>query len=355
MDRESTLSAIVRAGRLWSDPDYPPRAQAVAKTLEVDNRFTLESITFAVNQQVNELRKEKLEKWSEGSATIGGRTIGALVSGNVPFVGLQDFIAVLLLGGSYRAALSSKSPFLLPAFAETISEYSSIKSSFVDGANTERLEKLVETCDALIASGSERTLALVRERCIARAVKHVLFRKSTFSVAVLTGDETIDELEGLAEDAFLHDGLGCRSVAILFAPKNLPVDGFLESAIRFRSVFPAHPDTAKELKTHIALLEATKSPCAYPDDRSFLVSKGEADVFGPGHVRWVTYNDVDVPYKWIEENRERLQLVVAGKGPGDRLMHIVPVVKPGSGQRPSLNWSPDGNSVVEFLSRLGEV
>src|SRR5690606_4634308 len=92
------VDAVVRAAEPWRDPDYEPRARAVEETLQAENSFTTEAIAFAVNQQMSLLTEEHLRMWISGRFTQAPLQVGVLNAGNVPLVGLQDFLAVLLTG-----------------------------------------------------------------------------------------------------------------------------------------------------------------------------------------------------------------------------------------------------------------
>ena len=47
----------------------------------------------------------------------------------------------------------------------------------------------------------------------------ILIRKNRNGVAVLSGNESKEELAGLAQDITQYFGLGCRSIAKLYLPK----------------------------------------------------------------------------------------------------------------------------------------
>lgn len=334
------------------DPDYPSRSEAVARTLECDNRFTLESITFALNQQLHQLTPERIAAWIPETISWDNLRVGVVGAGNIPFVDFADYLAVVAGGGNYVGAPSSRSPFLLKAFSETAASLCEIEAEFNPGSAHEKLERVLESADVVIATGTAETGELITSAATNKGIQSILLRKPSYSIALLDGKESASEMEALAEDVFLHDGLGCRSVATIFAPESMSVDSFLEAANNFRSVFPAHDATRDSLKQTISLLEATRFPCAYPDDRSFLVSRGEPGVFGAGHVRWSPYSELDSVMAWLAENEESLQLVVTGERlASTKLTGRSDLVRLGYGQRPELEWMADGLSTVDFLKR----
>ena len=117
---DTIIDAIARVAEAWQDPDYEPRAEVVAQTLEAPNRFTEEALAFAVNQQMSLLTPEAMKTWIKGRRATHSRLVGVLNAGNIPLVGLQDFLAVVLTGHQYLGSVSSKSPVLLPAFVTEV-------------------------------------------------------------------------------------------------------------------------------------------------------------------------------------------------------------------------------------------
>lgn len=346
----------------WSDPDHPPRARAVEATLDLDNRFTEEAIAFAVNQQMSLLTPDALERWQKklGDGETGTehhsaqRVVGVLNPGNIPMVELQDLVAVLLAGFAWRGTVSSRSPALLPAFLEEL-------RTVADGAvpvdaRISTLSDILDEAWALIASGSDDTLADVSSRAVAAGipVTRQWMRGHRFSIAILDGGEDEEELLDVAEDALLHEGLGCRSTALLFVPATQGPDGVLDAFATFRGTFPAHPSTAGSLKMQQAFLEALDVPHAWADGMAFLMSRGEAEVQQPGHIRWVPYTSPVGVAEWVDKHRHTLQAVYARRERTDVWSERlgVPVDPLGTAQRPGLDWNPDGRSHADFFRVL---
>ena len=340
-----SLEALVRVASRWSDPDYPARALATESTLQLDNRFTEESIAFAVNQQMNLLRKEDLTRWAATLNTTKSACVGVLNPGNIPLVELQDFIAVVLSGHSYLGAVSSKSSFLFPAFVDDLKrEYPELRADLVSQ------DVLFSQASRIIAAGTDETMALVAEKALQGGLKpeDCWLRGHRYSVAVLDGTENEDVLLDLAEDALMHEGMGCRSVAIVFAPENMPIDGVLDGFSAHRSLSPAHPATVGSLKLQEAYLSAIGAPHAFDDDYQFLISRGTPDVQTPGHVRWVPYSSITEPTEFIAAHMHSIQCVFSSA----ELVSNHPGWEPiGQAQRPALDWHPDGKSHVSFLRR----
>lgn len=347
--QRARIDALADVAAAWRDPDHPPRAEAVAATLEAPNRFTEPAIAFAINQQMDQLTPAAMSEWAAGRWAPTPHTVGVLNAGNVPLVGLQDLAAVLLTGHAYLGSVSSKSPHLLPAFVDALrARAPSVPAEFAAA------EALFERASALIATGQDDTIAWGADQCAAHGIAPArrLLRGHRYSVAVIDGDESDDDREDLAEDALLHEGYGCRNVAIIWAPRDLPPDPYLDAMALFRGLFPVHPEVPGTLQMQQAFLEATDQSHAYGEGLEFLVSRGAPEPQRPGHVRWAEYDDLKAVCEWIDAHSDRIQLATARPALADRLDLPVPVVPLGQAQRPPLDWRPDGVDTVAFLARL---
>ncbi|NNE71305.1 MAG: hypothetical protein HKN29_13200 [Rhodothermales bacterium] len=337
--------AIAEAARLWQDPDYPARKRAVRQTLAESNRFTEGALAFAVNQQMSLLTEDSLAAWLGTEAVANPIHVGVIEAGNVPFAGLQDYLAVVGVGHRFLGAVSRRSPWLLPAFADEVAEQGGPGSHFVDN------DAVVDVSDALIASGTDETIATLESACEEADIPSLL-RGNRYSVAVLDGGETEEDRLGLAEDALLHEGLGCRNVALVFAPKDLDADPYFEALSVFRGTLQAHPDTSGSLKMQQAFLAAVKAPHAYGEGLVYLVSRGEAEVQSPAHIRWVPYSELAEVSEWLAGHADEMQLIAARVAVREQLAIPVEMVDLGEAQRPPLDWKPDGVDTVAFLRGL---
>lgn len=357
MDQSLYITALVETAEAWSALDYNIRREAELLSLDAQNRFTEEALVFAINQQMSQLTADGLKSWIPDVASES-KTIGVLNPGNIPFVGLQDFIAVTLSGHQYAGTVSSKSPALLPAFVNDLKNRLEKYASFENGFKPEFIsfEDLLICADAIIASGSDETIKIVEDACSENGIKKNcrLLRRNRFSIAVLSGAESAAELESIAEDALLHEGLGCRNVSIIWAPESATPDALLNAMAEFRAAFPVHPDTAGSLKMTQAYMRAVDQPHGYGDNMEFLVSKGEAEIQMPGHIRWVEYTNLADVKHWMDTHQSHLQLVVCSAPIADKLgiSDYISHVLPGFAQRPELSWCPDKVSIPEFLTRL---
>ena len=340
---QNVIGILVEAAGKWLDPEYPVREDAIERSLEADNRFTEAAVNFAVNQQMSLLTEGALTAWQQDLGWKAQEQVAVLNPGNIPFVEIQDLVAVLLSGRSYRGTVSSKSPALLPAFVSDLLELADwLPADLMDW------EEAIGGADRVIASGSDETMDVIRKTAEEEGLspEQCWLRGHRFSVAVLNGQESQDDLVDLAEDALLHEGAGCRNVQIVFAPESMDIDSVLDAMATFRGMFEAHERTSGRLKMQQALLEAVGHPHAWADGHHFLISRGEAEAQGMAHIRWVPYTDRSEADNWIRRHADSLQAVFS-------LMQLpglgVERYPLGTAQRPALDWAPDGKTHVQVL------
>ena len=345
----SLITALSKAAHMWSDPSQPCRREAVQATLTASNSFTEEALEFAIDQQMSEVTESALINWIGGRSPKHVHQVGVINAGNVPLVGLQDLLAVLLCGHSYVGVLSSKSPYLLPAFVQTVRDQGvDLGVSFVDR------EAVWGQVQAIMATGSDATIAQINSLATIKGLspQKCLFRSNRYGVSILDGLETDHDLDDLALDVLLHEGMGCRNVALVFAPAGLEPDQCLEHLARVRGVFPAHPSTPGRLEMQRAYLAAVEQPHAYGDGLEFLVSKGSPEVQVPGHVRWVEYEDLGEAIRFVEAMYSEVQCVVARDKLCEKLPEAWDTQPLGATQRPALAWKPDERDTIDFLCNL---
>ncbi|MDE2828174.1 MAG: hypothetical protein OXL40_12870 [Bacteroidota bacterium] len=341
---------MVQTARAWMSPTYEQlRSNVVKKTLSASNTFTEEAIEFAIDQQMDGITEAALTAWI-GQRKIKGRCrVGVINAGNVPLVGLQDLLAVLVCGHSYVGVLSSKSPYLLPAFVNTLLDQGAdINAKFVDR------DEMWGKADAVIATGSNEAIAQIKVLASRHRLMpdRCLFRGNRYGIAILNGFESETDLDGLALDVLLHEGMGCRNVALILVPAGLEPDNCLKHFAEMRGVFPAHPSTSGKLSMQQAYLAATGQPHAYGDGLEFLLSKGTPEIQAPGHVRWVEYRDQDELVAVIEALCDEIQCIVAHEELLEQLPSSWNVGSFGSTQTPALDWRPDERDTIEFLCGL---
>ncbi|XCF05705.1 acyl-CoA reductase [Tamlana crocina] len=192
--------------------------------------FTPENMRFAINGWAESLTEKNLTNWLKlyDFGKVEPKTIAIIMAGNIPLVGFHDFLSVLISGHKVLVKQSSNDKHLLPFLAKYL--------EFVDPQFKGKInftENRVENFDAVIATGSNNTARYFEYYFKG---KPSIIRNNRNSVAVLTGNETSEDLKNLSEDIFRYYGLGCRNVSKLFVPKGYKFDAFFESIYHWHPI-----------------------------------------------------------------------------------------------------------------------
>ncbi len=137
--------------------------------------------------------------------------VAVFMAGNVPFVGFHDLLSVFLAGDIPLIKFSSRDTILMKAWIEEWKTLASIPPTAIGYWQTE------SNPDFYIATGSDNTSRY--SEFIFRG-KPGIIRRNRFSVALLSGNETTLDFEGLSKDIFLYNGMGCRNVSHILVPQH---------------------------------------------------------------------------------------------------------------------------------------
>lgn len=215
MDLENRIRLMVELGEYMQSGDARWEA-AKTRTFQHNAWFIPDFIDLAVKQIVNNyLQQHLLEKWVQDynfpTREPAPQKIGLVMAGNIPLVGFHDFLSCFISGHRQFIKLSSKDLWLFPVILEFLNKTNP------DFAGLAETASLLRGMDAYIATGSNNS---------ARYFDYYfgnypsLIRRNKTSIALLDGNETVEELEKLADDVFLYFGLGCRNVTQIRVPEN---------------------------------------------------------------------------------------------------------------------------------------
>lgn len=201
------------------------------KLAEIHNGwFTKTNIIFSLNSWANALTQSNIIHWLKPYKikNVTPKKVAVIMAGNIPLVGFHDFLSVLITGHHLLIKQSSNDKHILPYLAKYL-EY--VAPSFKDKItfNTDKLENF----DAVIATGSNNT-ARYFEYYFKN--KPSIIRRNRNSIAVLTGNESFEDLKELSEDIFRYYGLGCRNVSKLFVPKGYDFKLFFEAIYHWSAI-----------------------------------------------------------------------------------------------------------------------
>ena len=253
------------------------------------------------------------------------------MAGNIPLVGFHDFLSALITGNKVLVKLSSNDNILLPFIAEYLIEAEpSLKDqiSFPEGK--------LENFDVVIATGSDNTSRYFEYYFGKRPN---IIRKNRNSVAILTGNETSDELTALGEDIFRYYGLGCRSVSKLFVAKDYDFEAFFKALYPFNAIIEQHKYANNyDYNKAVYLMSLYKIL-----ENGFLMLKEDKNYASPiATVFYEFYDSLEELKIRLSKDRNQIQCLVANGFMADE----VPF---GQTQKPSLTDYADNIDTVDFL------
>lgn len=295
--------------------------------------FTPMFVTTASQNIATEfLQKEVLENWANKysieSKVANPQKVGIVMAGNIPLVGFHDFLCVFISGNIAVMKTSSKDNVLIKQLIEKIIEWDA------DAANYLQFAEMLKDCDAYIATGSNNSSRYF-EYYFAK-YPHII-RKNRTSVAILTGKETTDELEKLADDVYYYFGLGCRNVTKIYVPVDYDFVPLIEAFNKYQQLADHHK-YKNNYDYNLALHMLNK--VYYMTNGSILLIENK-NLFSP--ISQLNYEFYTLEEEVINSLKDNPELqCITGKN------HI----SFGAAQCPSVNDYADGVDTMSFLTSL---
>jgi len=298
--------------------------------------FTPEQVHHAITQWAQALTPQNLDNWLNqyNLEATEPKTVALILAGNIPLVGFHDFLSVLVTGHKALVKLSSNDKYLLPFLAKY---FIAVEPGFADRITF--TEEKLEAFDAVIATGSNNTARYFEYYF--KSKPHII-RKNRNSVAVLTGNETHEELVGLGEDIFRYFGLGCRNVSKLFVPAGYDFKAFFEAMYTYKDViFYEKYANNYDYNKAVFLMSDFKLL-----DNEFLTIKEDKSYASPiSSVFYEYYDSLEVLQERLDAEREQIQCIVGGK----TINNSIPF---GITQQPGLLDYADNVDTISFLSKI---
>ena len=298
--------------------------------------FTFESIDSAFAGLQLFLQEDRLKQWTAGYGLQPeqARRVGLVMAGNIPMVGFHDFLSVLISGHHVLAKTSHQDPVLIPWLAEQLVRIAPEFGPAVTFA--ERLNGM----EAVIATGSNNSSRYFDYYF--SKYPHII-RKNRTSVAVLSGQESAEELAALGRDIFAYFGLGCRNVSKFLVPPHYDFKPLLDALQPFAPVLDHHK-YSNNYDYYKSIYLVNQEPHL---DTGFLLLKEEEAFASPlSVVYYQTYRDEAELALLLAAHREQIQCTVAA---GSALPDALP---PGQTQEPELWDYADGVDTLAFLDNL---
>ncbi|RYZ22467.1 MAG: acyl-CoA reductase [Chitinophagaceae bacterium] len=256
------------------------------------------------------------------------KKVGLVMAGNIPLVGFHDLLCTFLSGHYAWMKPSSKDTVLITHIVEWLLRERPDAAPYLVIA-----ERLVG-CDAYIATGSDNS-ARYFEHYFAK-YPHII-RKNRTSMAILTGEETPEELEKLADDICQYFGLGCRNVTALRVPENYDFEPLVRALDKYKAL-EHHNKFRNNYDYNLAVHIINNH--YYMTNGTVLLLEAESPFAPISQVHFQFYKSAAEAEKALLE-RSDIQCIV-GRGQ-------VPF---GGAQCPALDTFADGVDTLRFLLSL---
>ncbi len=244
-------------------------------------------------------------------------------------------LCVLATGHRILAKPSSKDDRLIRKVAEVL--------SIIDpslGARITFTDERLSGLDAVIATGSNNSARYFEYYF--RDIPHII-RKNRNGVAVITGEETEEELAGIGEDIFTYFGLGCRNVTKIYLPEAYDLKILMGAMDAFVHLAEHHKYINNvDYYRSIYLMNQQK----FLDNGVLLLKEDSAIASPVGVVFYERYSEIGAVDQQLKVRQEEIQCVVSISP------EINKSIPPGTSQQP-MPWDyADGVDTISFLKQL---
>lgn len=342
---------ITQAVKNWLDPQNQDLQRAVEKTIS-EGLFSAEDIQHQLSVLRGNVEKGEIEEWVNKAGLTDemnakGKKALCLHAGNLPLVGFQTALGVILSGADYYGKLSRKDPHLLSSFLKEMQQ-AGLEQEISFSTELDSFEHL--KADTVVFAGSENSVPDVkqeiRKRNAARSNATYLIRTAKFSIAFLN-EWNKKVKEELVEAMLRYGGKGCRSVAVVVADLGLDeVKEELRASIQnFLKENPQHQKPPPELKYQFAYNKGIQRNQLWFED--FLIQETDE------------LPETDFTVNWVKGDQERVRALrmkfgeivqsVYTKGSEIDGLETEPLTQ---AQWPPLYWKPDGVDVIRELINL---
>jgi hypothetical protein len=244
------------------------------------------------------------------------------MAGNIPLVGFFDLMCALICGHSVAIKPSSKDRALMEYVCRTLNDID-------PQINIAQYDPEADY-DKIIATGGDSAARHFSQRY---ATTPSLIRGSRHSAALLDGNESKAELEGLYHDIFSYSGMGCRNISLLLLP-----EGYTPPIVvpKMNEMFYGN------YLHHRAML--TMQGATFNDHGGALTVEQDSFSDALSIINIMRYRTIEQAEEWLKTHDEQLQCVVSHCSLHPRCVAF------GRAQYPTLTDYADGIDVIKFLT-----
>lgn len=335
MELHNRIETLVRLGQYISE--NPESLQHAVRLAGIKNHwFTNENCYRALNAVATQmLHPEKLNSWisNYNLKDIQSKNVGIIAAGNIPLVSFHDILSVLISGHKLLLKTSDRDQILIPHLLQKLQEFDPQWTDYIS------IDQRWTEQDAVIATGSNNS-GRYFEYYFGKN-PHII-RKNRHSVAVLTGNESQEELYQLGKDVFEYFGLGCRNVSLLWLPEEYRFENLIQAWQPFSELMQFHSyKNNLDYQRTIYLMNGT--PIV---DCDFVNMVKVTSISSPiSCINLAYYKDSSEINEWLQTQDEQIQCVI-------NFQNFSRNVSFGAAQEPELHEYADGIDTIEFLLSL---
>lgn len=323
--------------------EAPPELEEIKITAKQKNPwFTISEIDRALNAiSADLLSREALKAIGEYYDIPNDRSntkIGLILAGNIPLVGWHDIQCLYLSGQKGLIKYSSKDDTLIPFLLKKMGEWDMEIDQYL--SRTDQLKGI----DAVIATGSNNSSRYFHEYF---GKYPNIIRGHRNSVAVITGNESREEILALGEDIFSYFGLGCRNVTQLFIPRNVDLERYIavwESSFNY---VMDHHKYKNNYDYNFSIWLLNKEP--FLASNAILLKEDNSLLARIASIHYTHYDTLDDAINEIKNKEHMIQCVVSSLP-----LNGISTLPPGSAQRPGWKDYADNLDTMSFLLNLHE-
>lgn len=336
LSQYNTATIEKKKDLLFNDLFFDVFKTQIKRAEEYNSWFTKNNVLFALESWSKALTESNIIKWLTNYSIPeqNSKTIAIIMAGNIPLVGFHDFLCVAISGHKIKVKLSSNDKYFIPLIAKYLEHIEpDFKGKF------EFTETKLENYDAVIATGSNNT-ARYFEYYFGKH-PHII-RKSRNAVAVLNGNETQKQLEGLSDDIFRYYGLGCRSISKIYVPENYNFDTLFKAVYKHKNIinYTKYANNYDYNKA-VYLMSLFKI-----QENGFLMLKEDTSYSSPiASLFYEYYTHIDTLKERLNTDADKIQCISTE-------LAIDDAVKLGQTQSPKLWNYADNVDTLKFLLEL---
>jgi len=242
---------------------------------------------------------------------------------------------VFAAGHRAQIKLSDKDQYLLPYLLQLLAKFDERAGSYFE------IVPNLRDFEAVIATGSNNSSRYF-EAYFSKVPN--IIRKNRNAIAVLTGDESAEELQRLGEDVFQYFGLGCRNVSKIYVPRQYDFNTLLEALYEYRGII-LHTKYKNNFDYNYALYILNKT--THLANGCIILTESQSLQSRIAGLHYEYYDNLAQMDAEIEARAEEIQCVVAQ----DNLLsaRTLPF---GKAQQPELWDYADGVDTMQFLLAL---